>query len=101
MIKIEKAFQEAVCTEETKHADDQVECGCGAIQTGAGIEYGTFGGVVIAKGCSCQSSGNLAGMLWSHRHALARFLRGMSDALRSDLKEVEAVLPRDLGEERP
>lgn len=99
--KLEIAFQDAVCVETTTQPADQVECGCGAIQTGTGIQYGTFGGVPIIHGCRCQASSNFGGMLWAHRHALARFLRNMTDALRTDLGEVEAVLPREIGEEQP
>lgn len=101
MTLIEKAFQQAVCIEIAKNGDE-IECGCGQKYPGTdtGLGYGTFAGHVIVQGCPCPSSSSFAGMLWAHRHATARFLRGMGEALRRDTAEVDAMVPRALGEEQ-
>lgn len=101
--KLELAFQEAVCT-ETAVFGDEIECGCKQIykqELGSdSLQYGVFSGHVIVKGCGCPFSSSFGGMIWGHRHAVARFLRGMGQALRMDIAEVGAVLPVELGKER-
>lgn len=103
MTKLETAFQEAICT-ETAAFGDEIQCGCQQIYKredpeDSPIQYGVFSGHVIVKGCGCPFSSSFGGMLWGHRHAVARFLRGMGQALRMDIAEVESVLPAELGKE--
>lgn len=95
MTKLEKLFQEAVCT-ETAAVGQLVSCGCGEIHTsdeGDQVRYGEFAGLRIVLGCECESASSFGNMLWQNRHSAARFLRGMSHALEVDRAALICVLP--------
>ena len=66
-------------------------CACGAGYTDR--KYGTFAGFLLADGCDCPPANQVGNVIWSSRHTIAGFLRGMSDALEEDRARMLHVLP--------
>lgn len=99
-----QALIEAVCT-ETSGPMEPIQCSCGGPPSAAleGLRYGRILGAIIVEGCNgigggCPAVHTMANVIWGDRHGIARFLRGMRDALLHDAARMTGNLPPEIGQ---
>lgn len=96
MNKLNAAFESAICTQPVP-AGETVTCQCGQTTKStleAPARIGTFiGADTIVAGCSCDYVSTFGNFIWQYRHPIAGFLRGMSDALEDDRRQLVGTLP--------
>lgn len=102
--KLEEVLIATVCT-ETAPALETITCACGTPNARADgqMKFGDFMGSTLVAGCNgaegkgCEAVSRYGNVVWQHRHGIARFLRGMADALLQDRTDLLATIPTEIG----
>lgn len=97
--QLDRAFQEAFCTDLIPPGTT-VTCQCSQSYKSTVDQpqrAGEAPGVErIVLGCECDYTESFGGMMWRHRHGIARFLLKMSDALEADRSKLIGTVPVEL-----